>query len=73
MNKASPFADLRKQHLRNLTLDQLYERLDQLEDSEQREIDDVIAKFQREKEALMSSREAASRERGVMASSYGQG
>ncbi|KAJ3029179.1 UNVERIFIED_CONTAM: hypothetical protein HDU68_012862 [Siphonaria sp. JEL0065] len=53
-DRPSPFADLRKQHLKNLTLDQLYERLDTIEDDERREIDEVIAKFQREKEALLS-------------------
>ncbi|KAJ3020334.1 UNVERIFIED_CONTAM: hypothetical protein HDU68_010237 [Siphonaria sp. JEL0065] len=42
------------QHLKNLTLNQLYERLDAIEDDERREIDEVIAKFQREKETLLS-------------------
>ncbi|KAI9324335.1 hypothetical protein BDR26DRAFT_935755 [Obelidium mucronatum] len=52
--RPSPFGNLRRQHLKNLSLDELYERLEALEEDERQEIEDVIAKFQREKEMLLA-------------------
>ncbi|KAJ3142519.1 hypothetical protein HK100_002188 [Physocladia obscura] len=41
-----------QQHLRNLTLEQLYERLGRIESDERREIDDALTRYQRDKDLL---------------------
>ncbi|KAJ3229273.1 hypothetical protein HDU81_005507 [Chytriomyces hyalinus] len=62
----TPFSELRRQHLKNLTLEQLYDRLDAVEEAERKEIDAIVAKYTKEREVLLAGREAASKERATL-------
>ncbi|KAJ3265732.1 hypothetical protein HDU77_003999 [Chytriomyces hyalinus] len=55
-----------QQHLKNLTLEQLYDRLDAVEEAERKEIDAIVAKYTKEREVLLAGREAASKERATL-------
>ncbi|KAJ3385535.1 hypothetical protein HDU84_002185 [Entophlyctis sp. JEL0112] len=56
---ASPFLELRRQHLRNMSVEELHDRLDALNKAEKREIDEIMQRYQRDRDTILNSRGSA--------------